>query len=98
MSAQARAELEHKLQAYVGQETGPAQVGPEPVNDSMIQHWCEALGDRNAVYGDAEAAQRSVHGGIVAPPTMLQAWFCPASRWRAPPPCGRTSRPSCTSS
>jgi len=84
MSAQARAELEHKLQAYVGQETGPAQVGPEPVNDSMIQHWCEALGDRNAVYGDAEAAQRSVHGGIVAPPTMLQAWVLPGIEMASP--------------
>ena len=74
MSAQSKEELEGKLRAYVGLETGPAQVGPEPVNESMLQHWCEALGDRNPVYTDPEAAKRSVHGGIVAPPTMLQAW------------------------
>ena len=40
----------------------------------MIRHWCEAMGDTNPVYIDAEAAAASVHGGIVAPPTMLQAW------------------------
>ena len=40
----------------------------------MIRHWCDALGDRNPVYTDPEFAARSVHGGIVAPPTMLQAW------------------------
>jgi uncharacterized OB-fold protein/acyl dehydratase len=41
----------------------------------MIRHWCEAMGDRLPVYTDAEAAAKSVHGGIVAPPTMLQAWI-----------------------
>ena len=40
----------------------------------MIRHWCDAMGDRNPVYTDAEAAANSVHKGIVAPPTMLQAW------------------------
>ena len=70
-------ELEKKLAAYVGMETGPPQVAPEPVNESMIRHWCEALGDRNPVYTDPEAAPRLVHKGIVAPPTMLQAWTLP---------------------
>ncbi len=41
----------------------------------MIRHWCEAMGDRNPAYLDPEAAKRSVHGGIVAPPVMLQAWI-----------------------
>jgi uncharacterized OB-fold protein/acyl dehydratase len=40
----------------------------------MIRHWCEAIGDRNPVYTDSEFASASTHGGIVAPPTMLQAW------------------------
>jgi uncharacterized OB-fold protein/acyl dehydratase len=40
----------------------------------MIRHWCEAMGDANPIYTDAEAAKESAHGGIVAPPTMLQAW------------------------
>jgi len=40
----------------------------------MIRHWCDAVGDGNPVYTDREFAAKSVHGGIVAPPTMLQAW------------------------
>jgi uncharacterized OB-fold protein/acyl dehydratase len=67
-------ELEARLRAFVGQETGPPAAGPDLVNEAMIRHWCEAMGDRNPVYTDRAAAEKSVHGGIVAPPTMLQAW------------------------
>ena len=70
-----REELEEKLREYVGTETGPAAFGPDGVNEPMIRHWCETMGDANPVYTDPEAAKRSVHGGIVAPPTMLQAWI-----------------------
>lgn len=67
-------DLEQKLAAYVGIEIGPPAPAPEPVNESMIRHWCEAMGDANPVYVDAAAASRSVHQGLVAPPTMLQGW------------------------
>ncbi len=40
----------------------------------MIRHWCDAIGDKNPIYTDPDAAAASVHGKIVAPPTMLQAW------------------------
>jgi uncharacterized OB-fold protein/acyl dehydratase len=69
-----RQELEARLRTYVGRVTGPPAVGPDPVNEAMIRHWCEAMGDRNPVYTDRAAAEKSVHGGLVAPPTMLQAW------------------------
>ena len=46
----------------------------DPVNLPMIRHWAEAIGDANPVYTDAEAAARSVHGGLVAPPAMAQVW------------------------
>jgi uncharacterized OB-fold protein len=32
------------------------------------------VGDENPIYTDPEAAARSAHGGVVAPPVMLQAW------------------------
>jgi uncharacterized OB-fold protein/acyl dehydratase len=67
-------ELERQLKTYVGVETGPPAAAPEPVNESMIRHWCEAMGDRNPAYTDAEAARATVHQGIVSPPTMLQGW------------------------
>jgi uncharacterized protein len=73
-STAAKQELEAKLRGYVGLETGPPQQAPEPVNESMIRHWCEAMGEAHPAYLDAEAAAATVHGGIVAPPTMLQGW------------------------
>ena len=69
-----RQELEAKLRAFVGRQTGPPSTGPDPVNEAMIRHWCEAMGDLNPVYTDRAVAEKSVHGGLVAPPTMLQAW------------------------
>jgi uncharacterized OB-fold protein len=63
-----------QLQAYVGREIGIDQHGPDAVNVPMIRHWVEAMGDKNPVYTDEAAAAASVHGGLVAPPTMLQAW------------------------
>jgi len=68
------AELRKRLDAVVGQKDKPS-VGRDPVNQPMIRHWCDAVGDRNPVYTDPEFAARSVHGGIVAPPTMVQAWI-----------------------
>ncbi|MFN8626434.1 MAG: bifunctional MaoC family dehydratase N-terminal/OB-fold nucleic acid binding domain-containing protein [Candidatus Binatia bacterium] len=66
-----------RLQAYVGGPAKPASVARDAVNQAMIRHWCDALGDHNPVYTDPAVAGRSVHGGIVAPPTMMHAWILP---------------------
>lgn len=63
-----------KLTAFEGQPTAVEGHGRDPVNEPMIRHWCEAMGDTNPVYTDREAAAASRFGGIVAPPAMLQAW------------------------
>lgn len=63
-----------QLRAFEGRAVGPPTPGPDEVNQAMIRHWCEAVGDANPVYTDPDAAKASVHGEIVAPPTMLQAW------------------------
>lgn len=62
-----------ELRAYEGIEVG-AERGADPVNQPMIRHWVEAMGDENPVYVDEEAAKASVHGGVIAPPVSLQAW------------------------
>ena len=69
-------ELERELAALVGQPVGSraVQVAPDPVNLPMIRHWAAAFEDRNPVYTDPAAAAASRHGGIVAPPLMLQTW------------------------
>ena len=64
-----------RLRAWTGVDSPQIRVGLDPVNAAMIRHWCEAVGDQNPVYTDPEQAARTVHGGIVAPPTMLGAWI-----------------------
>ncbi|WP_187370155.1 bifunctional MaoC family dehydratase N-terminal/OB-fold nucleic acid binding domain-containing protein [Streptomyces boluensis] len=54
-----------ELKAYEGRAAAEAGQGKDPVNEPMIRHWCEALGDTNPAYTGPEA---------IAPPTMLQAW------------------------
>lgn len=44
------------------------RVGPDPVNQPMIRHWVEAIGDDNPIYVDDEAARAAGHPGVVAPP------------------------------
>ena len=48
-----------RLKEFEGKEAGEPEQGADPVNQPMIRHW---------------AAEKSVHGEIVAPPVMLQAW------------------------
>jgi uncharacterized OB-fold protein/acyl dehydratase len=77
-------ELRERLDAVCGVE-GPPDLARDPVNQPMIRHWCDAVGDRNPCYTDPAFAAASVHGGIVAPPTMLQAWIMPGLRPQAEP-------------
>ena len=71
--AAAKAEFLAELKAFEGQEID-SLVGPDAVNQAMVRHWVEAMGDANPVYVDPDAAAASVHGEIIAPPVMLQAW------------------------
>jgi uncharacterized OB-fold protein/acyl dehydratase len=63
-----------RLKEFEGKEAGEPEQGADPVNQPMIRHWVEAVGDENPIYTQPEAAEQSVHGEIVAPPVMLQAW------------------------
>jgi uncharacterized protein len=69
------ATLEERLQEFVGLSTGPATRAADPVNVPMIRHWVEAMGDENPVYLDDDAARANGFSGVIAPPTMLQAWI-----------------------
>ena len=68
------------LSTYVGRAAGPARHAPAPVNEGAIHAWCHALGDSLPIYRDADFAAGTRWGGIVAPPTMLQAWTMPDRR------------------
>lgn len=68
-----RAAFVESLRAGIGKQS-PSTPTRDPVNQSMIRHWCDAMTDHNPVYVDPDAARESTHGEIVAPPSMLQAW------------------------
>ena len=51
-----------------------ARVGRDPVNQPMIRHWVDAIGDDNRIYVDEAAARAAGHPGVVAPPAMIQVW------------------------
>ncbi|NGO47492.1 bifunctional MaoC family dehydratase N-terminal/OB-fold nucleic acid binding domain-containing protein [Streptomyces ureilyticus] len=65
MSEQSGGDLDARLKAYEGRAAAVAGVGKDRVNEPMIRHWCEAMGDRHPAYAGPDA---------MAPPTMLQAW------------------------
>ncbi|MGV0626263.1 bifunctional MaoC family dehydratase N-terminal/OB-fold nucleic acid binding domain-containing protein [Mycolicibacter minnesotensis] len=50
------------------------RTGRDPVNQPMIHHWVDAIGDKNPIYIDEAAARAAGHPGIVAPPAMIQVW------------------------
>lgn len=85
MAAEAKS-LDERLQEFVeaAKESAPGPPGRDGVNRPMIHHWCDAIGDTDPIYVDEELAAQSVHGEIVAPPTMLQAWSMPGLAGRGP--------------
>ncbi|MBU3751654.1 MAG: DNA-binding protein [Mycobacterium sp.] len=48
--------------------------GRHPVNQPMVDHWLDAIGDSNPIYTDEAAAKAAGHPGVVAPPAMIQVW------------------------
>ena len=67
--------LEAEIYSYVGKPIGPQATGRDPVNSPMIRQWCDAMDDEHPAYFDEEQAKETIHGEVVAPPTMLQAWI-----------------------
>ena len=64
-----------RLEAFAGRSVGAPAEGPDAVNQAMIRHWVEAMGDENPVYTDEASARAQGFPGVIAPPTMLQAWI-----------------------
>ena len=65
-----------RLREFVGVQ-GPTHTARHPITTTAISDWCDAIGDKNPVYVDDEAAAKSRHGGIVAPAATLDIWDRP---------------------
>jgi uncharacterized protein len=86
-------DYEQRLQALVGRQLGDARPAHDPVNLPMIRHWVEAMEDDNPVYLDDEAARATGREGVIAPPTMMQAWTMRGyAATVEPPEAGETER------
>ena len=74
MNQEKKAAFEAEIQAFVGKPIGPPTVARDAVNEAMIRQWCDAMGEEHPAYLSNDSAKDTVHGEVVAPPTMLQAW------------------------
>jgi uncharacterized OB-fold protein len=66
--------LEDDIYAFVGREIYPLEPAPDDINQAMIRHWSEAIGDANPAYSNKEWAAGSKRGKTIAPPAMLYVW------------------------
>ena len=62
-----------KVRAFEGRRSGPPMESRDEVNQAMIRHWIDAMGDDNPVYVDDAYARASEVGALIAPPTFVQA-------------------------
>jgi uncharacterized OB-fold protein len=66
--------FEDKIYAFVGRENGPPKQGNDAVNQPMIRQWAEIMQEESPVYTSEEVALGTSKKGLIAPPSMLQAW------------------------
>jgi uncharacterized OB-fold protein len=67
-------QIQEAAQRIKAEGKSKPRVGRHPVNQPMIDHWLDAIGDRNPIYVDDSAAIAAGHPGRVAPPAMIQVW------------------------
>jgi acyl dehydratase len=63
-------------QSFIGRSYPPTNT--YEVSREKIREFADAIGDRNPVFHDAEAARRAGHPDVIAPPTFLTVINIPA--------------------
>jgi acyl dehydratase len=61
------------LRSAIGLEVRRGQPYVEELTADAIRHYAHGIGDRNPLWVDPDYASASVHGGLMAPPTILFA-------------------------
>ena len=67
-------DLQAGIEALKASGSSKPRLGRFPVNLPMVEHWLDAIGDKNPIYVDEAAAVAAGHPGVVAPPAMIQVW------------------------
>ena len=73
----ATAAIEAMAREVAAQGASRPRLARDPVNMAAIRNWTDAIGDASPLYTDAGFAAGTVHGGLVAPPAMVQVWTMP---------------------
>ncbi|MET0894614.1 MAG: MaoC family dehydratase N-terminal domain-containing protein [Acidimicrobiia bacterium] len=83
-SADPDEQLAESLRGFVG-SVSDGRTSEGLVDGTIVKLLTEAIGDRNPIYSDPIAAEKSPHGGVVAPATMLMCWTVQArpQAWEA---------------
>jgi len=68
-----RTNFYNSLTSEVG-SAGKIEVARDSVSEPVIRSWCDAMSESNPLYISQDFANDSKHGGIIAPPAMLQVW------------------------
>ncbi|MEM9254978.1 MAG: MaoC family dehydratase N-terminal domain-containing protein [Pseudomonadota bacterium] len=74
MNAEEQQAFEDEIYAFVGREVCPPTPAADDVNQAMIRHWAEAIGETNPAYTNAGWAADSRRGHTIAPPAMMYVW------------------------
>ena len=74
MNTEEQQAFEELIYSYVGKQVCPRIPARDAVNDAMIRHWAEAIGDNNPAYSDSEWAAQSSRGKTISPPAMMYSW------------------------
>ena len=65
-----------EVRGFIGRGTDREGFqAPAPVSAAQIRQMVQAVGDRNPIYYDEQAARASVHGALVAPPLWMYSWM-----------------------
>jgi len=78
-------DLAAALETLPGRGAPLERTAEVPVSEHAIRTWCAAIGERNLLYLDREAARRAGYPAVVAPPAMLQTWTMPIAERPAAP-------------
>lgn len=62
--------ITQEMRDAIGVESEPASYD---VERGAITKFAQAIGDANPIFNDEEAARKTRHGGLIAPPTFLRS-------------------------
>ncbi len=67
-------DLYTQARTWVGKQATRPTTARDPVNVPMVRRWCEAMGETNPIFVDAEAAHAEGFAAPVSPPAMMEVW------------------------